>query len=64
MLGRKILEAEKLDTGQAKIVRIKGYVRESFRLGLQDQIDFPTLIKMSRNEIVHAKRDLENKEAS
>lgn len=62
MLGRKLLEAEKLDAGQAKIIRIKGFVRMAFKLGLEDEIDFPTLIKLSRREIAQAKIKLQDLE--
>lgn len=57
-LGRMLIDVEKLDVGQAKILRIKSYVRRCFQLGIEDKINLQSLCKKSRDEIVHERINL------
>ena len=57
-----LLEVEKLDTGEAKKLRIKSYVNRAFEFGLEDQIDLKKLCSMSRSEIVHERNQLRKRD--
>ena len=46
------------DVGEAKKLRIKAYVRKSFKIKKQNKIDLHKLYKMSRKEIMEERRKL------
>lgn len=58
LLGRVLVAVEKLDVGDAKKTRIKGFVRSSFAKNKQHDIDLKKLCSMSRSEIVREKYKL------
>lgn len=53
-----LAELDKFTIGDAKKTRIAAYIRLACRLSLEDQIDIPALMKLSRNNVVKAKHRL------
>ena len=59
MLGRKLLEVEKLDNiGIYKTNCIGSFVKKAYKAGKEDEIDLDKLRAMSRQEIIRAGREL------
>jgi len=51
-------KAQSLDVGDAKKTRILAFIRKSYRLGLENEIDLETLHKSSRGEITRVTKSL------